>query len=126
MKSQGAYLTRNSETPLKLPLAAPKPLPSLSQALIAVEWGSDRGLQTMQKKSGSFMRLAGDSEGGGKNAEKVDRGKMAHSLRSVGSAALNLAMVAQGGLDLYWEIGCWYVISKVCGFSSFEISLANP
>jgi len=32
---------------------------------------------------------------------------MAHSLRSMGSAALNFAMVAQGGLDLYWEIGCW-------------------
>ena len=27
---------------------------------------------------------------------------MAHSLRSLGSAALNYAMVAQGGLDLYW------------------------
>jgi len=32
---------------------------------------------------------------------------MAHSLRSVGSAALNYGMVAQGSLDLYWEIGCW-------------------
>jgi len=32
---------------------------------------------------------------------------MAHSLRSMGSAALNFAMVAQGGLDLYWEVGCW-------------------
>jgi len=32
---------------------------------------------------------------------------MAHSLRSVGSAALNFALVAQGSLDLYWEIGCW-------------------
>jgi len=32
---------------------------------------------------------------------------MAHSLRSIGSAALNYAMVAQGGLDLYWEVGCW-------------------
>lgn len=50
---------------------------------------------------------------------------MAHSLRSMGSAALNYGMVAQGGLDLYWyvhlsfdnfvwvrlelvrEIGCW-------------------
>jgi len=49
---------------------------------------------------------------------------MAHSLRSLGSSALNFAMVAQGGLDVYWyvlvcvlhflklmctirEIGCW-------------------
>jgi len=32
---------------------------------------------------------------------------MAQSLRSMGSAALNFSMVAQGGLDMYWEIGCW-------------------
>jgi len=40
----------------------------------------------------------------------VDRGpggRMAQSLRSMGSAALNFSMVAQGALDLYWEIGCW-------------------
>lgn len=30
---------------------------------------------------------------------------MVHSLRSMGSAALNIAMVASGGLDMYWEIG---------------------
>ena len=30
---------------------------------------------------------------------------MCHSLRSMGSAALNIAMVASGGLDMYWEIG---------------------
>lgn len=59
----------------------------------------------MLAKSGSFMRLAGNGKGG--EGQKVERGAMAHSLRSVGSAALNLAMVAQGGLDMYWEIGCW-------------------
>ena len=58
----------------------------------------------MEGKGGSFMRLAGDPNGGGKDAERVDRGRMAHSLRSMGSAALNFAMVAQGGLDLYWWV----------------------
>jgi len=87
---------------LKLPLSnPPKPLPSLSRALIAVEWGSDRNQTTINAKSNSFSRLAGDPGKG------VLGGKMAHSLRSMGSAALNYAMVAQGGLDLYWEIGCW-------------------
>lgn len=47
-------------------------------------------------KSRSFGRLAGDP------ARGVEGGKMAHSLRSLGSAALNYSMVAQGGLDLYW------------------------
>lgn len=32
---------------------------------------------------------------------------MVHSLRSMGSAALNLAAVAAGQLDAYWEGGCW-------------------
>jgi len=106
VKSQGAHLTRGSSSqPLRLPLAPPKPLPSLSQALIAVEWGSDRSKGAIEGKSGSFMRLAGDSAG--EEGERVERGRMAHSLRSLGSAALNFAMVAQGGLDMYWEIGCW-------------------
>ncbi|KAJ7610795.1 hypothetical protein FB45DRAFT_941646 [Roridomyces roridus] len=88
--------TGQTAKPLKLPLASPpKPLGSLSQALIAVEWGSDRGEKTITSKSSSF------------GPQNVQGGKMAHSLRSVGSAALNFALVAQGGLDLYWEVGCW-------------------
>jgi myo-inositol-1(or 4)-monophosphatase len=34
-------------------------------------------------------------------------GAMVHSLRSLGSAALNLCEVASGALDAYWEAGCW-------------------
>lgn len=30
-----------------------------------------------------------------------------HSLRSLGSAALNMCSVAAGELDAYWEGGCW-------------------
>ncbi|CAK5264431.1 unnamed protein product [Mycena citricolor] len=102
IKGQGSHLTRGSAQPVKLPLSSPpKPLPSLSQALIAIEWGSDRANKTISAKSSSFGRLAGNP------AQDVQGGKMAHSLRSVGSAALNFALVAQGGLDLYWEVGCW-------------------
>ncbi|KAJ6609363.1 hypothetical protein B0H10DRAFT_2297879 [Mycena sp. CBHHK59/15] len=91
IKGQSSYLTRGNSQPLKLPLSSPpKPLPSLSQALIAIEWGSDRGEKTITSKSSSFGRLAGNP------AQNVH-----------GSAALNFAMVAQGGLDLYWEVGCW-------------------
>ncbi|KAA1471605.1 inositol monophosphatase [Dentipellis sp. KUC8613] len=101
VKNQGAFLTRNGGAPEKLPLAPARPLPSLSQALVAIEWGSDRKANILQKKADSFTRLAGDPASG------IERGRMAHSLRSLGSAALNFAMVAQGGLDMYWEIGCW-------------------
>ena len=64
--------------------------------LLAVEWGSDRTVGPLTKRSESFHKLAGDPESG------VEGGRMAHSLRSLGSSALNFAMVAQGGLDIYW------------------------
>ncbi|KAI9569487.1 myo inositol monophosphatase [Boletus coccyginus] len=96
---QGSYLTRGTGQPQKLPLASPKPLPSLSKAQIAVEWGSDRGTPVINDKVGSFLKLAGDGS--------IPGGRMVQSLRSMGSAALNFSMVAQGALDMYWEIGCW-------------------
>jgi myo-inositol-1(or 4)-monophosphatase len=101
-KGGGSYLIKSGALPLKLPLSlSVKPLPSLHDALIAVEWGSDRSRETIATKSSSFSRLAGDPD------KDVEGGKMVHSLRSVGSAALNFSLVAQGALDIYWEIGCW-------------------
>jgi len=99
ISGHGSFLTRGEHTK-QLPLTPPRPLRSLSEALIAVEWGSDRSLDVMNKKSDSFMKLAG-------NSSEITGGRMAHSMRSVGSAALNFALVASGKLDLYWEIGCW-------------------
>ncbi|RPD64573.1 myo inositol monophosphatase [Lentinus tigrinus ALCF2SS1-7] len=101
-KGGGAFLAQGMRAPARLPLAdPPRPLPSLSQALIGIEWGSDRSLEMVEKKGESFKRLAGDPSTG------VVKGKMAHSLRSLGSAALNYGLVAQGGMDFYWEIGTW-------------------
>jgi len=97
---QGSFVTRHGNQTLRLPLSPPRPLKSLSDALIAVEWGSDRSSQVMQRKSDSFMKLAG-------SGADIPGGKMAHSMRSLGSAALNFALVASGQLDIYWEIGCW-------------------
>lgn len=104
LKGHGSYLSKNKRPPQKLPLSTPRPLPSLSQAVIAVEWGSDRSQVAAGSKADSFLRLAGDPNHA---TSPVKGGKMAHSLRSLGSAALNFSMVAQGGLDMYWEIGCW-------------------
>lgn len=101
VEGQGSFLTCGTGSPVKLPLANPKPLPSLSQALIAVEWGADRGAPIITAKSNSFLRLAGDPNDG------VPGGRMGHSLRSLGSGALNIATVAQGSFDMFWEIGCW-------------------
>ncbi|EJF67475.1 myo inositol monophosphatase [Dichomitus squalens] len=107
LKGHGSFLSSPHSSvaalaaPRRLPLARPRPLPSLGQALIGIEWGSDRSKEMVDKKGDSFKLLAGNPK------EGVVGGKMAHSLRSYGSAALNYAMVAQGGLDMYWEIGCW-------------------
>ncbi|CAE6478831.1 unnamed protein product [Rhizoctonia solani] len=104
LKGHGSYLVSPLHpTPLRLPISTPGPLRSLSEAQVAVEWGSDRSKQIIEAKSRSYARLAGD----GSNKGNVEGGRMVHSLRSLGSAALNFANVASGGLDIYWEIGCW-------------------
>lgn len=100
-KGLGSYLTLRGQTPHRLPLARPRPLPSLSQALIGIECGSDRSASIMHVKAEAYRKLAGNP------AEGVEGGRMAHSLRALGTAALEFCMVAQGSLDIYWEIGCW-------------------
>jgi fructose-1,6-bisphosphatase/inositol monophosphatase family enzyme len=102
MRGAGSFLHTRTDTntnteigaPQRLPLApaSARPLPSLAGALIAVEWGSDRAQDPIRRKADSFSRLAA----------APPHGVMAHSLRSVGSAALNIALVAQGALDMYW------------------------
>ncbi|KAJ1302679.1 hypothetical protein OPQ81_002995 [Rhizoctonia solani] len=104
LKGHGSYLVSPLHPiPLRLPLSTPAPLRSLSEAQVAVEWGSDRSKQVTEAKARSYTRLAGD----GSSKGNVEGGKMVHSIRSLGSAALNFANVASGGLDIYWEIGCW-------------------
>lgn len=83
-------------TRTRLPLRNPAPpLQGLRQALVAVEWGNERSGNNWEVKTKTFENLAGQ-EGG-----------MVHSLRSLGSAALNCCSVAKGDLDAYWEGGCW-------------------
>lgn len=107
IRGKGAYQTQGAVWALeggkarvrKLPLAkSPAPLGGLGTALVAVEWGSSREDENYIVKTEVFTKLcAGKSRGGA----------MVHSLRSMGSAALNLCAVAAGQLDCYWEGGCW-------------------
>jgi hypothetical protein len=96
--NNSATTTTPPPPPQRLPLApaSARPLPTLAGALVAIEWGSDRGREPIRRKADSFSRLAG----------APPHGVMAHSLRSVGSAALNFALVAQGALDMYWYVPC--------------------
>jgi myo-inositol-1(or 4)-monophosphatase len=94
IKGHGAFLNETT----RLPLSEPTPLETLNTCLVAVEWGSDRSGNDFVVKSETFKKLA---------ATKEEGGAMVHGLRSFGSAALNLCGVASGGLDVYWEAGCW-------------------
>ncbi|ORY63188.1 inositol monophosphatase [Pseudomassariella vexata] len=107
IRGKGAYLTHGAACGLeggkgrvsKLPLVekAP-PLGRLDSCLVAVEWGSSREDQNYEIKTEVFKKLC---------AGKGSGGAMVHSLRSMGSAALNICAVAAGQLDMYWEGGCW-------------------
>ena len=107
IKGHGAYLTTPSGE-RKLPLAKnPAPLKGLSSALVSVEYPAQRTGENFAIKVDTFRKLTAAPE---------DGGKMAHSLRSIGSAALNLAAVAAGQLDVWWDAGCyaWDVCAGWC------------
>ncbi|RYO92198.1 hypothetical protein DL766_010389 [Monosporascus sp. MC13-8B] len=107
IRGQGAYVTVGATWGVnggqgrrsRLPLSKnPAPLTGLQTALVAVEWGSSRDGVNYEIKTDVFKKLCGSRESGG---------AMVHSLRSLGSAALNLCAVAAGQVDAYWEGGCW-------------------
>ncbi|KAI9725305.1 MAG: hypothetical protein M1828_003320 [Chrysothrix sp. TS-e1954] len=106
VKGQGAFLNHNTRLPLKIeastsndPNSRPlEPLKSLSDALVAVEWGADREGPDWEIKIKTFAKLCASKESGG---------SMVHSIRSLGSAAINLCAVAEASLDVYWEAGCY-------------------
>lgn len=100
IKGRGAFMRRGkSATPQRLPLAkTPRPITGLGEALVAIEWGAHRDGPNYDLKVDVFRKLAASKETGG---------SMVHSLRSLGSAALNIASVAAGEMDVYWEGGCW-------------------
>ncbi|KAK7608902.1 hypothetical protein JOL62DRAFT_579948 [Phyllosticta paracitricarpa] len=94
VKGRGAFLNQTQQ----LPLREPEPLRGLDNTVVCIEWGSERTGNDYEVKTATFKKLC---------ASKAEGGAMVHGLRSFGSAALNLCGVASGGLDLYWEAGCW-------------------
>ena len=111
MKVQATYTCQ------RLPLRRDPvpPLPGLDKALVAVEWGNERSGGNFDVKTRAFRALAAAPDvvvppipsASSSEQAKPTNGKMAHSLRSLGSAALNCCSVARGDLDAYWEGGCW-------------------
>ena len=71
------------------------PVPSLSQALVACEWGAGREEERVRDVAKNFVDIL--------LKHKI------HGLRCSGSAALNMCFVAANAVDLYFEWGphCW-------------------
>ncbi|KAM7220932.1 hypothetical protein V8F06_003656 [Rhypophila decipiens] len=121
----GSYMQRNASLPegsefkpKRVNLGPGKKLGDLSSALVAVEWGSERKGQNFAIKTRVFQKLTAAKEADLEHHEVglVGGGSMVHSLRSLGSAALNLCACAAGQVDLYWEGGCypWDVCAGWC------------
>ncbi|KAI7895607.1 uncharacterized protein EV154DRAFT_495444 [Mucor mucedo] len=97
-KGQGAYLNNTIKLPLFNP---PQPLTDLSHCLIATEAGSDRSKLVIDAKIAAIHDMLR------KKDEHHPFAAESHSIRTTGSAALNLCNVAKGVVDVYWEVGCW-------------------
>ncbi|KAH3669103.1 hypothetical protein WICMUC_005067 [Wickerhamomyces mucosus] len=105
IKGKGAYLNEN-----RLPNLSESPI-SLQSSIVALESGSDRDGIIFENKLQTFHNLL-----------HKDKGYI-HGFRSFGSAAMNIAHVATGQVDAYWEGGCqswdvaagWVILEEVGG-----------
>ncbi|CAG8523675.1 6572_t:CDS:2 [Paraglomus brasilianum] len=105
-KNSGAFLNLSTRLPLSHP-HPPLPLPSsLSQCLVATEYGHCRTPHVIDRKVMSIHNMVA-RPGDNKWSESGKNAGLVHGVRSTGSAALNLCTAAKGQIDMYWEIGPW-------------------
>ncbi|KAI8991374.1 hypothetical protein BDF20DRAFT_38329 [Mycotypha africana] len=97
-KGKGAYLNETKRLPLFHP--AP-PLIDLGHCLVSTEAGSDRSKAVIDAKISAIHNIVC------KKSKEHPFGAEAHSIRTTGSAAINLCHIAKGITDVYWEVGCW-------------------
>lgn len=98
----GAWL---NET-ISLPMIPGRPMPKKapSKCVFSCEWGKDRrDIQdgNLHRKVDSFLNMASERSG------RDGHGGMVHGVRSLGSATLDLAYIAMGSFDIWWEGCCW-------------------
>ncbi|CAF3462659.1 unnamed protein product [Fusarium graminearum] len=124
---QGAWLNETQRLPLIRNPIPPMPANAPSACTFSCEWGKDRRDipdGNLSRKIESFVNLASERNGRG------GKGGMVHGVRSLGSATLDLAYVAMGSLDIWWEGGCWEW-DVAAGFAILEeagglVTTANP
>ncbi|KAF2019748.1 inositol monophosphatase [Aaosphaeria arxii CBS 175.79] len=101
---RGAWLNESQQLPLIRNPIPPMPEKAPSGCVFSCEWGKDRRDipdGNMHRKIESFVNMAAELGG------RQGRGGMVHGVRSLGSATLDLAYVAMGSFDIWWEGGCW-------------------
>ncbi|KAI0415944.1 inositol monophosphatase [Xylaria grammica] len=103
-KGRGAWLNGTQQLPLIRDPVPPLPARAPGGCIFSCEWGKDRRDTpdgNMHRKIESFANMAAEAGGRG------GKGGMVHGVRSLGSATLDLAYVAMGAFDIWWEGGCW-------------------
>jgi myo-inositol-1(or 4)-monophosphatase len=101
---RGAWLNETRRLPLIHNPIPPMPANAPSQCIFSCEWGKDRRDipdGNMHRKIESFVNMAAEV------GSRDGKGGMVHGVRSLGSATLDLAYIAMGSFDIWWEGGCW-------------------
>lgn len=101
---RGAYLNETQRLPLVREPIPPMPPNAPAGCVFSCEWGKDRRDApdgNLARKVESFVNMAAEL------GSRSGRGGMVHGVRSLGSATLDLAFVASGAFDIWWEGGCW-------------------
>ncbi|KAK0610530.1 inositol monophosphatase [Bombardia bombarda] len=106
-RGRGAWLNETQRLPLVRNNIPPMPADAPRGCVFACEWGKDRDDReggNLRRKVDSFLMMAAAGEGKG---DRRGKGGMVHGVRSLGSATMDLAYVAMGAFDIWWEGGCW-------------------
>ncbi|KAF2725010.1 inositol monophosphatase [Polychaeton citri CBS 116435] len=125
---RGAWLNENTRLLLaNNPAPPPLPADAPKDCIFSCEWGEDRSDQpdsNLHCKIASFVNMAAETSG------REGKGGMVHGIRSLGSAAMDLAYCAMGAFDLWWEGGCWEwdVAARICLLQEAGglVTTANP
>ncbi|KJR81602.1 myo-inositol-1(or 4)-monophosphatase [Sporothrix schenckii 1099-18] len=128
-RGKGAWLNETTRLPLlHNPVVPPLPANAPAGCIFSCEWGKDRrdvaSGGNLGRKVESFVTMATERSGRG------GLGGMVHGVRSLGSAAMDLAYTAAGSFDIWWEGGCWEW-DVAAGFAILEeagglVTTANP
>lgn len=126
-RGRGAWLNETTQLPILGRSLGLLPKNAPGKCIFSCEWGKDRRDNAdgnLCRKVDTFVNMASEPTGRG------GLGGMVHGMRSLGSATLDLAYIAMGSFDLWWEGGCWEwdVAAGICLVQEAGglVTTANP